>query len=167
MSKAVKKKCVNCGDKKSLDAFHAMTKANDGRQSYCKKCMKKLSKHRNWKRQGIDMTDELYGMIDEANDYRCAICERSPDEVAGQFRELSVDHDHTSGKTRNLLCGPCNQAIGLFQEAPERMRIAADYVEFYYASEVLDPHDPRPLDNAPARAAVQEFLEWHKNRASK
>jgi hypothetical protein len=46
----------------------------------------------------------------------------------------------------------------------ERMRTAADYVQFYYASEVLDADDPRPLDRAKARPAVGEFLEWLKNR---
>jgi hypothetical protein len=46
------------------------------------------------------------------------------------------------------------------------MRTAAEYVEFYYASEVLDADDPRPLDGAKARPAVEEFLEWLKSRPS-
>lgn len=164
VSESPKKRCSKCGTEKSLDDFHAIKKAKDGRQSYCKECMKASSRKANWARQDIDIDPDTRSLLDEAGDFRCAICDRTPEEVPGVFKELSVDHDHTSKGVRSLLCQPCNLAIGLFQEDPERMRIAADYVEFYYASEVLDPHNPRQLDDAKARPAVEEFLEWMKSR---
>jgi hypothetical protein len=42
---------------------------------------------------------------------------------------LVVDHCHTSGVVRGLLCGPCNRAIGLMRDEPKRLRSAARYLE--------------------------------------
>lgn len=68
----------------------------------------------------------------------CAIC--GGHEVSlyrGVLRSLSIDHDHTCcpgtptcGQcTRGLLCMRCNRALGLFQENPELLRAAAEYLE--------------------------------------
>jgi hypothetical protein len=40
----------------------------------------------------------------------CAICAKKP-----RRRFLAVDHDHTSGAVRGLLCYYCNTAIGVFE----------------------------------------------------
>ena len=63
----------------------------------------------------------------------CAICGKR--EKSG--RSLCSDHDHaccpgerSCGKcTRSFLCRKCNQGLGLFFDSPERMRVAADYIE--------------------------------------
>ena len=44
-------------------------------------------------------------------------------------RNLAVDHNHITGMVRRLLCGPCNQALGLFKDNPDVLRKAAEYVE--------------------------------------
>jgi hypothetical protein len=54
---------------------------------------------------------------------KCSICE---EEFTGSPH---TDHDHKTGRVRSLLCGKCNQAIGLLDEDPTRMRKAADYIE--------------------------------------
>jgi len=46
----------------------------------------------------------------------CASCGTPP---AG--RKLAVDHDHETGVIRGLLCQPCNTALGLLQESPDRV----------------------------------------------
>ncbi len=43
--------------------------------------------------------------------------------------KLMVDHDHTTGEVRGLLCHNCNRAIGLLREDPERLRRAIEYLE--------------------------------------
>lgn len=62
----------------------------------------------------------------------CDVCgERDKD------RELAVDHDHgcCPGKescgncVRGFLCSPCNLALGLMRDDPDRLRTAASYIE--------------------------------------
>jgi hypothetical protein len=54
----------------------------------------------------------------------CAICGHQPTD---SFK-LHVDHCHSTGRVRGLLCSKCNQAIGLFNESPEIMRAALRYL---------------------------------------
>jgi hypothetical protein len=43
-------------------------------------------------------------------------------------KDMHVDHNHTTGQVRQLLCSKCNNALGLFQESPEIMMQAIEYV---------------------------------------
>jgi hypothetical protein len=70
------------------------------------------------------MTLEDYERMLEAQGGGCAICGRPPREDIS----LHVDHDHETGLIRGLLCFPCNNAIGLMKDDPERLHRAADYV---------------------------------------
>lgn len=60
----------------------------------------------------------------------CAICNRK--ETAkrnGVYKNLSVDHNHTTGKVRGLLCQRCNVSIGLFEDRPDFMLNAIKYLQ--------------------------------------
>ena len=55
---------------------------------------------------------------------RCAICKYEPEEGF----HLAVDHSHTDGAIRGLLCGTCNTGLGYFDDDPRRLRAAASYL---------------------------------------
>jgi hypothetical protein len=55
----------------------------------------------------------------------CAICGTTTAGGPG----FHVDHCHTTGKIRGLLCGPCNTGIGQLKDDPDVIRAAAAYVE--------------------------------------
>jgi hypothetical protein len=74
-------------------------------------------------RYGITVAT-LNGILDEQS-FLCAICE----EPLRGGRYQAIDHDHTSGKVRGVLCASCNTAIGKLKDDPEIIRRAADYVE--------------------------------------
>lgn len=78
------------------------------------------------KRYGITL--EEYERQLEAQDGACAICKRRP--VPGARKQmLCIDHDHRTGKFRGLLCDACNRAIGMLQDSPTVLRVAAEYLE--------------------------------------
>ncbi len=58
---------------------------------------------------------------------KCAICSVS----FGDERSIRphVDHDHSTGAVRGLLCDGCNKGIGALRDNPRALRKAADYVE--------------------------------------
>jgi hypothetical protein len=77
--------------------------------------------HRRARRYDLSLHD--YEVLFAEQDGKCAIC--SVDlEAAG----LHVDHDHTSGKVRGILCPPCNKGIGHLRDSPDVIIAAAAYL---------------------------------------
>ena len=78
------------------------------------------------KQYGIDgaeydrMLSEQFGV--------CAICKSSNtgDKRGGRFH---VDHCHSSGKVRGLLCLACNHGLGKFKDSIESLKRAIGYIE--------------------------------------
>lgn len=106
----------------------------EGRRSYIKeqRTINPL-KFREWELQkkfNIGLAE--YQVMFDAQKGVCAIC--SKPETAfrkGKSVPLAVDHDHTTGKIRGLLCTACNIAIGALQDSAKVIRSAADYLDKY------------------------------------
>ena len=79
-------------------------------------------------RANYGITLEDYDRFMKSQDGACAICLRLPDPNSKKDRRLSVDHCHTTGKVRGLLCNRCNRAIGLFGETEDILLAAAAYL---------------------------------------
>jgi hypothetical protein len=75
-------------------------------------------------------TPEAYQMMVEAQGGKCAIC-NSPEVTThkGRLRQLSVDHDHLTGRIRALLCGACNTGLGSLQHDPTFLEAAIAYLD--------------------------------------
>ena len=67
--------------------------------------------------------DVYYNML-QGQDSACKICGVVPDDT-----RLCVDHCHTSGNVRFLLCDFCNTALGLMNDNPTLLEKAAKYVK--------------------------------------
>lgn len=73
------------------------------------------------------ITEEQYEAMVAAQEGKCAMPTCEQKDLPEQ--RLAVDHDHSTGRVRALLCDKCNRGIGLLDESPERLRHAADYLE--------------------------------------
>lgn len=76
-----------------------------------------------WRLYG--MSDDDYMAFYDAQNGRCRACLVAfDDDVYG----MCVDHDHSTGIVRGLLCSPCNVGLGMFGDDPERLERAARYL---------------------------------------
>lgn len=79
-------------------------------------------RRRNIARYGI--TVEAYEAMFRAQNGACAICRGN--ELSG--RRLAVDHCHTTGTVRGLLCAGCNRGIGYMGDSVQNLNAAAEYL---------------------------------------
>lgn len=77
------------------------------------------------------ITLDEYRKMSEAQEHKCAICQEPEKAVdaLGVERFMAVDHCHSTGKIRKLLCAVCNKALGGFRDSPALLRKAAEYIE--------------------------------------
>ena len=66
---------------------------------------------------------QYHGLL-ESQAGACAICHRNTGT-----RALHIDHDHSTGKVRGLLCNSCNRGIGLLKDDATVLRSALAYLE--------------------------------------
>lgn len=113
--------CSRCKEVKpaSITVFHRRARSGDGLHGWCKSCMNSRSRPKQWHQspRGKQMLKSSrlrlrYGI--SADDYekmfmqqegRCASCNT-------QSQRLVVDHCHTTGLVRGLLCVTCNLLAG-------------------------------------------------------
>lgn len=97
---------------------------------YCSDDCACLGHDRAKMQKNYGITLEEYAELVEKHAGACAICGGEGFElVKGQKNLLVIDHCHSTGKVRGLLCHNCNRGLGLFQDSVDNLRRAADYVE--------------------------------------
>lgn len=145
------KQCTGCKTNKPTGPsgeFYRQASSKDGFKPRCKECLGKerkkyrqredvLERARNRQRlntlRKYGLTPQQYWEMHESQGGLCDIC-REPIELIGSDRAnrrevACVDHCHSTGRVRSLLCSGCNKGLGLFGENPEVMRRAAEYIE--------------------------------------
>jgi hypothetical protein len=151
--------CTKCkGLPQPLQNFHSSKQSKDGYTSWCKKCKnaanaaydsahreKTNKRGRDWHRAHPGAARRItlkkkYGLTVEAYDAMltaqlgtCAICHRSS-PGRKDIANFIVDHSHKTGKTRGLLCDPCNKGIAYFKENIVVMDKAINYLLKYRES---------------------------------
>jgi hypothetical protein len=85
-----------------------------------------IKKYQYKKRYGI--TPEQYLEMYTKQNGCCAICGKHQTELK---KTLGVDHNHTTGKNRGLLCFNCNITIGKFNDDINMLVLAINYLKQY------------------------------------
>lgn len=136
------KQCSKCGDIRPTYKFGQYTRSPDGLRYQCKDCESASQKETRKRQLDSDYLGtrfkerknnlkRMFGMSVEEYDKKldaqgggCKIC--GLECISG--KRLAVDHNHTTGKIRDLLCNNCNGGLGKFQDSPELLIKAADYL---------------------------------------
>lgn len=74
------------------------------------------------------ITPEVFQEMYDSQDGKCAICDSAIAWETDNRNSLHVDHDHSTGWVRGLLCGRCNLAIGQFEDDPDLLTKAIEYL---------------------------------------
>ena len=70
---------------------------------------------------------EEYEKMRLAQNCRCAVCGKHEQDT--HRKRLFVDHDHSTGKIRALLCQQCNTALGMVNDDKDVLFALVGYLE--------------------------------------
>lgn len=101
-------------------------KSKDTRKIYYNKNKNKFKNRIILKKFGISLDD--YNKMFEKQKGCCGICNTHQSEFN---ISLAIDHCHTTGKIRGLLCNHCNMGIGLFNENIKTLEKSIEYLKQY------------------------------------
>lgn len=89
------------------------------RRSYLKKCANLR------RRYGITLDQR--DMMILAQDWKCLICSSYLGDI--EDKQVHVDHNHSSGNVRGVLCHHCNTGLGSFKDEVNTMEKAKKYIQ--------------------------------------
>lgn len=150
--------CACCKEEKPSTSFHKKQSTKDGLHNYCKPCVAKKNKewvlnnkerHKNtcsnWYKANKDKANKrstewhyqtYYGIsysdfltLANTQNNKCQIC--SVDLTFGTEKKATkavLDHCHTTGKIRGVLCSACNTALGKFKDDTLILSEAINYL---------------------------------------
>jgi hypothetical protein len=140
----IDKTCIRCKLTKPLSEFGKYKPNKDGLYHYCKPCKCAIEKEGRLRNPLRKRTQRLKEFGLSLNDFDemlknqnglCAICYKPETGVLyDKVKNLSVDHDHSSGKVRGLLCSNCNRGIGHLKENFDIMERAIEYLKLSKAN---------------------------------
>jgi hypothetical protein len=114
--------CSRCKKAKPNAQFHRDKQRRY--QRYCKPCRREVGQLRDNRKYRLKsdygLTLEEFQTLLEKQNGCCTICEQpfpeqDPKREDG-YRRIRVDHDHTTGAVRGLLCHSCNTGLGFYEK---------------------------------------------------
>jgi hypothetical protein len=141
--------CRCCSKEKTKDLFVKNHVFKDGIDTICLECSRNKVKiwrkenpekrkiqqqkeskkdyaHNKHLKHNFNITRKEYLEMFTAQEGNCAICNKNQLDFT---KRLSVDHCHTTGKIRQLLCSSCNSVLGFAKEDSTILQNAINYIE--------------------------------------
>jgi len=131
--------CRCCNTEKSLEEYPKDKRWRNTYKLDCKICynVKRRSNYNPEQRRDEGLK-QLYGISrDDLNSMYthqegcCAICSAPLSLISGKTKKgkAHVDHCHTTGKVRGLLCTKCNTLLGMAEDNKETLQKAILYLD--------------------------------------
>lgn len=134
------KTCLKCNEEKPVSEFSKDKTRKDNLHPYCKPFNN--IKFQKWdatkttaerkKRQTEATRKFKYGLDPHAfnemlveQEFRCDICQ---DELEIIKWKYAIDHNHSTGEVRGILCKHCNTTLGFARDNPQILDAAAAYL---------------------------------------
>ncbi len=144
-----KKVCTRCDTKKTMGQFHRWSLSPDGRKGYCITCASAINRrYRAENRAAVLQRSkekhyrEEYGVTlaekEIMFDQQGKICAGCGSSTPRHNHGWSLDHDHTNGKLRGVLCSPCNTALGMVRDNVETLQKLVVYLQFHRMPTIQD-----------------------------
>lgn len=135
--------CAKCEEEKPLNMFQRDRRRPTGYKARCKSCSPKacpvkaseyyqknkatISRKAKWYRHKTELnfSEQDYYELLAYQEGACAICKRTDNKG----KHFHIDHNHSTGEVRGLLCKNCNNGIGMLGDNVTICRNAAKYLE--------------------------------------
>jgi hypothetical protein len=156
-----RQQCARCKEWKDLNEFYRHKKTKSGRNSHCKLCENKrnvafreTSRFKEWNaeytqsehcklirhrlhrkhdlRKKWKMTEAEYDHKLQEQGGVCAIC--GGQEIKKGWH-MSIDHDHATGKIRDILCSRCNVILGQARDSVPFLEKCIEYLKKHESKE--------------------------------
>lgn len=117
--------CSVCKKEKMLSHFHTSQKNNLSNR--CRDCVSSAFLMYRYK-----ITEKQFWDFCLKQDFKCAICKKKLDIQKGTTwrpKSVVVDHCHSSGVVRGVLCGKCNSGLGMFNDNIDALSEAIQYLK--------------------------------------
>jgi|TARA_R110001592_G_scaffold5317_3_gene29379 hypothetical protein len=133
------RECRICKEVKPDKSFHIKTPLSNNTgilDRTCNECNRIKNR---------EQTKRRHESVKPSDDYRCPICKRNQEEILNhtivvdkdtherverRYKKVwVVDHNHSTGKFRGIICNPCNIKLGQFQDDINNFKNAIKYLE--------------------------------------
>lgn len=122
------KTCSACKVEKPVEEFYRRTASKDGLTALCKPCADERTsptyKRDRYYIKKYGITADEFDRIWHQQHGLCANCRQPADRP-------HLDHDHTTGAVRGILCHNCNVGLGHFMDDPELLLRAIHYLHLH------------------------------------
>jgi len=119
------KTCNRCLEEKPYSEFYVKNNMKDGYRNQCKVCVRS---GRVAKRFDLSFYELVH--MRENHSGKCDICGLQETAVVyGTVKTLALDHCHSTGKVRGLLCQNCNTGLGKFKDDIDLLQSAIKYLK--------------------------------------
>lgn len=135
------KKCTKCGVEKPLSEYYKDKSHKDGLAYKCKPCANmaiatwkrnnpeqhKIHQKRRDLKSKYNISMEKFNELLLVQNNKCKICNTEFKTEKGTH----IDHCHTTGNIRGLLCANCNVLLGMSKDSIDILKSAQIYLKKY------------------------------------